>query len=110
MHIKSDVKNGQKILIIKDSYGNAFAPFLCAHYEDVYIVDYRYLKYNIKSIMKKFDINNIIFAHNLFVLNSSYTNFQESKFLNSNFISNPAIPQQVVVKKDTLTNNKNEKY
>ncbi|WP_396209280.1 DHHW family protein [Flavobacterium sp.] len=110
MHIKSDVKNGQKILIIKDSYGNAFAPFLCAHYEDVYIVDYRYLKYNIKSIMKKFDINNIIFAHNLFVLNSSYTTFQESKFLNSNFISNPAKPQQVVVKKDTLTNNKNEKY
>ena len=85
MHIKSDVKNGKKILIIKDSYGNAFSPFLCAHYEDVYIVDYRYLKSNIKNIMKKYSIDNIIFAHNVFVINSSYTTYQENKFLNSNF-------------------------
>lgn len=109
MHIKSDVKNGQKILIVKDSYGNAFSPFLCAHYEDVFVVDYRYLKYNIKSIMKKYGINNLMFAHNVFVLNSSFTTYQESKFLNSNFTVNPPKSETVIVKNDTLTNKKDEK-
>jgi hypothetical protein len=109
MRIKSDVKNGQKILIIKDSYGNAFTPFLCAHYEEVFVVDYRYLKYNIKSIMKKYGINNLIFAHNLFVLNSSFTTYQESKFLNSNFSSIPTKTEPTKIKKDTLVNPKNEK-
>ncbi len=109
MHIKSDVKNGQKILIIKDSYGNAFSPFLCAHYEDVYIVDYRYLKSNIKNIMKKYSINNIVFAHNVFVINSSYTTYQENKFLNSNFNITPPKTESVKIKKDTLVKTKNEK-
>jgi hypothetical protein len=109
MHIKSDVKNGQKILIIKDSYGNAFSPFLCAHYEDVYIVDYRYLKSNIKNIMKKYSINNIVFAHNVFVINSSYTTYQENKFLNSNFNITPPKTESVKIKNDTLVKTKNEK-
>ena len=109
MHIKSDVKNGQKILIIKDSYGNAFSPFLCAHYEDVYIVDYRYLKSNIKNIMKKYSIDNVIFAHNVFVINSSYTTYQENKFLNSNFNITPPKTESVKIKNDTLVKTKNEK-
>lgn len=29
-------------IVIKESYGNAFVPFLVAHYQTVYIVDYRY--------------------------------------------------------------------
>ncbi len=108
MRIKSDVKNGQKILIIKDSYGNAFTPFLCAHFEEVFVVDYRYLKFNIKTIMKKYGINNLIFAHNLFVLNSSFTTSQEFKFLNSNFSFKPSKNEPNKIKNDTLVNPKNE--
>lgn len=118
MKVKTDVKNGKKILIIKDSYGNAFSPFLCAHYEEVYIADYRYLKSNIKNIIKKYGINNLLFAHNVYVLNSSFTISQESNFLTSNFtkpvtpkiiISKP-IPKKEPVKiiKDTLENSNNE--
>lgn len=29
-------------IVIKESFGNAFVPFLVAHYQSVYIVDYRY--------------------------------------------------------------------
>ncbi|MGN0492520.1 MAG: DHHW family protein [Acutalibacteraceae bacterium] len=29
-------------IVIKESFGNAFVPFLVAHYQNVYIVDYRY--------------------------------------------------------------------
>jgi hypothetical protein len=83
MKIVSDVKNGRKILQIKDSYGNAFAPFLPAHFEEVYIVDYRYFNGNIKELIKKYAITDIIFSHNIYVINSSYTTFRETKMLNS---------------------------
>lgn len=41
MHIKTDVGNGKKIIVIKESYGNAFVPFLVNHYEEIYVVDPR---------------------------------------------------------------------
>ncbi|MBR6702427.1 MAG: hypothetical protein IKI78_04740, partial [Clostridia bacterium] len=36
--------DGSSILVIKDSFGNAFIPFLTDHYEYVYWIDYRYYK------------------------------------------------------------------
>lgn len=36
---KSD---GSACIIIKESFGNAFVPFLVSHYQTVYVVDYRY--------------------------------------------------------------------
>ena len=37
----TNVGNGQKILLIKESYGNAFAPFLLENYSEVYVLDPR---------------------------------------------------------------------
>ena len=39
--IKTDVKNGKKIVIVKESYGNAFATWAVNNYEEVYVVDFR---------------------------------------------------------------------
>lgn len=41
IHISTQRKNGESILIIKDSYANALVPFLLEHYEDIYVVDFR---------------------------------------------------------------------
>ncbi|MGM9538756.1 MAG: DHHW family protein [Candidatus Onthomonas sp.] len=35
--------DGSAIMLVKESYGNAFAPFLIENYQYVYIVDYRYV-------------------------------------------------------------------
>lgn len=35
------VTDGSSVLIVKDSYGNAFIPFLVDHYEHIYWIDYR---------------------------------------------------------------------
>lgn len=37
----TNVGNGQKILLIKESYGNAFAPFLLENFSEVYVLDPR---------------------------------------------------------------------
>ncbi|MBE6835238.1 MAG: hypothetical protein E7515_03185 [Ruminococcaceae bacterium] len=39
--IVTDKKNGRKILLIKESYGNCFAPFLTEAFEEIYILDPR---------------------------------------------------------------------
>jgi len=66
--IKTDVKNGKKLLVMKDSYGNTFVPFLLPHYEEIYVVDSRfYSKYstgkNIVEFIKDNGINEILFVH-----------------------------------------------
>jgi hypothetical protein len=40
--IKTEVKNGKKLLVIKDSFGNAIIPFFLPHYEEIYIIDSRF--------------------------------------------------------------------
>ncbi len=36
------LSDGSSCIVIKESFGNAFVPFLVPHYQTVYIVDYRY--------------------------------------------------------------------
>ena len=40
--IKTEIKNGKKLLVIKDSFGNAIIPFFLPHYEEIYIMDSRF--------------------------------------------------------------------
>ena len=39
--IVTDNKNGRKILLIKESFGNCFAPFLTESFEEIYVLDPR---------------------------------------------------------------------
>ena len=66
--IKTEVKNGKRILVVKDSFGNALVPFLLPHYEEIYVVDSRF--YNIgaagKNIIQFIEdngINEVLFMH-----------------------------------------------
>lgn len=39
----TNIKNGKKVVLIKESYGNAFATWLLNSYEEVYIIDPRHV-------------------------------------------------------------------
>ena len=41
IHITTDVGNGRKIVVLKESYGNAFVPFLVNHYDEIFVIDPR---------------------------------------------------------------------
>ena len=54
--------NGKKALVIKNSYGNAFSVFLISHYEEIYVMDFRYSEHNILNLIRDNNINDLIFA------------------------------------------------
>jgi len=43
------------ILVVKDSYGNSFTPFLTANYAKIGVVDFRYRKANLEDLMEQYD-------------------------------------------------------
>ena len=72
IQVKTDIHNGKKILVVKESFGNAFAPFLINHYEEVYIVDQRYFQLNLVEFIKENEIGELIFANNSFAACTPY--------------------------------------
>lgn len=59
-------------VIIKESYGNAFIPFLADHYDTVYIIDYRYWTGSLSKFVKEKGIQDVIYLNNIGMTRSSY--------------------------------------
>ena len=76
--IVSDNKNGRKIVVIKESYGNCFAPFLVDNFEEVYVLDPRKGDVNLTSFVKANGITDVLFINYTFVpSNATYKNALE---------------------------------
>lgn len=78
--IESEV-NAQKLLIIKDSFGNAVAPYMALHFGTVYVMDYRYFDVNLPDFVKSNGITAIMFLHNTFAVNNKFTSYRGRYFL-----------------------------
>lgn len=68
--ISSENKNGRKIIVFKESYGNAFAPFLMPHYETVYVADIRSFPYNAVDFIRENGISEVLFINNIMASNT----------------------------------------
>ncbi len=64
--ITTNVKNGKKAAVVKNSMGNAFVVYLISHYEEIYVVDFRYSKHNLLKIMNDALVNDLIFAMGMY--------------------------------------------
>jgi hypothetical protein len=65
-------KNGRKIAVVKESYGNAFAPFLVNNYEKVIVVDQRYYTGDFIAMLKAEGINELLFLNNIFAAHTGF--------------------------------------
>ena len=70
--IETQQKNGRKIAIVKESYGNAFAPFLLNNYEKVIVVDQRYYTGDFIKMLKAEGINELLFINNIFAAHTPF--------------------------------------
>lgn len=60
-----DITEGSNCLVIKESYGNAFVPFLIPHYKNVYVIDPRHYKGTLSEFTENNQIDDIIFIANI---------------------------------------------
>ena len=64
-HVKAFGKNHRRLMIVKDSYGNALPGYLFYSFEDIYVVDFRYFQKNIIAYVRENGITDILFANNM---------------------------------------------
>lgn len=61
----NSIENGETCVFVKESFGNAFAPYLACNYKYVYVIDYRYFKGDITDFAKEKGATDIIVQNNL---------------------------------------------
>lgn len=65
-YIKTGNKNGKSIMVVRDSYGHAFIPFLIYHFDELYFVEPRYfenVKFNLGLFVQEKDIDMLLFLN-----------------------------------------------
>ena len=74
--IDTGVHNGKHLLLIKDSYAHAFVPFLSNHFESITMVDLRYYKSALNTLMKENSVTDVLLLYNM-------TNFSQDSYVGS---------------------------
>ena len=64
--IETEVKNGRKLAVIKDSYGNALIPWLTSSFEEITVIDMRFFTKNAISYLMEIGATDVLFAMNTF--------------------------------------------
>ena len=64
--------DGSAVLVIKDSHGNAFIPWLVDHYEYVYWIDPRYTKNTISQMIRDYGIKDVIYEVGIYGASNPY--------------------------------------
>ncbi len=57
----SDVKNNRRLVVIKNSFGNALIPHMVQNFETVFVVDYRYFEGSVYDLVMNQNITDILF-------------------------------------------------
>ena len=63
--IETDAGTGRSILIFKESYGNAFVPFLVGNFDIIYVADIRKFPFNAINFVAENNISDVLFLNNI---------------------------------------------
>lgn len=69
--ITTNAGSGRKIVVFKESYGNAFVPYLVNNFDEIYVIDIRYFGTNAVNYIKKSGATDVLFINNCFAANTS---------------------------------------
>lgn len=59
------IDDDSSILLVKESYGDAFAPLLVDNFHKVYVMDFRYYPGNIVDFVQQNNIKDVLFLNNI---------------------------------------------
>ena len=61
----NDITDGSSAVVIKESFGNALIPFLADHYQNLYIIDYRYYSGTASQLAQEKGATDVIVLNNI---------------------------------------------
>ncbi|MGI6169241.1 MAG: DHHW family protein [Christensenellales bacterium] len=61
--ITTDAGAGRKIVMIKESFGNALAPWLTNNYDEIWVVDPRLTSFNLNNFMKQQQVEELLIVN-----------------------------------------------
>ena len=79
--VKTDSDCPRRLLVMKDSFGNAIPGYLFGSFEEVHVIDFRYFTKNIKTYVKEHGITDILMANNISHVCSGAIGAAYKKFL-----------------------------
>lgn len=79
--INEEATNDKCILVFKESYGNAFVPYLAPHYEKVIVIDERYFTGNLNKVVEEEGVDEILIINNAFAANTKSTTTRLNAFI-----------------------------
>ena len=79
--VRTSTKNGRRLIILKDSFGNALPGYLFYSFEEIHVIDSRYFTKNMVEYVSDNHITDILFANNIFKAYSSHTYGKYLRFL-----------------------------
>jgi hypothetical protein len=71
--VRTATNNGRRMLLLKDSFGNAIPGYLFFSFEEIHIVDARYFTRNIVEYVKQNGITDLVFGNNVTFATSAVT-------------------------------------
>lgn len=69
--IETGTANGRRILVVKDSFGNALIPYLIPHFETIYYIDPRSYGGSLTGFLRDRNIQDVLFLNNSTVARNS---------------------------------------
>ena len=67
-----NLSDGSCCIVVKESFGNCFVPFLIDHYETLIVIDYRYNTNSLVELANRYNSPDIIFCNNLEAISDLY--------------------------------------
>lgn len=71
MVAQTQAGTGRRVMLVKNSYGNAFAGYLLSHFDVVVVVDYRYSVRSAQELAKTYGITDVILLNATSTANST---------------------------------------
>lgn len=69
-HVVTENKNGKKLIVFKESYGNAFVPYMIDYYEEIVVIDIRKTTAGIANIITEHGITDALIINNIQAVSS----------------------------------------
>ena len=82
--VNRDNSSGRKLLIVKDSFGNAVAPDLIPSFEEVHVIDFRWFPHNLLQYVADNDITDLVFINCVELAFANSTTEKMTKLINKN--------------------------